>query len=201
MDDFIYSLLNDNEADILEDEEGLRVLAVALITGVEVARQEHINNRHLNRLYLCRSQLLSNPRENTLWQVLYKSQSDRTFITTMGLDVPTFGYLLTFGFSKCWYDTRIPREDVNTHGTPHASRRSLDAAGALGLVLHDLNSTMHEISLQQIFALIPTTVSRYITFALQILLFTLRDVRDAIIQWPWGDDFECYSSLVVACHR
>jgi hypothetical protein len=51
MDDFIYSLLNDNEVDILEDEEGSRVLAAALIAGVEVARQERINNRHLNRLY------------------------------------------------------------------------------------------------------------------------------------------------------
>ena len=41
MDDFVYSLLNDNEADILEDEEGSRVLAAALIAGVEVAHQEH----------------------------------------------------------------------------------------------------------------------------------------------------------------
>jgi hypothetical protein len=70
MDDFVYSLLNDNEADILEDEEGSHVLAVALIAGVEVARQECINNHHLNKLYLCHSQLLSNPRENTPWQVL-----------------------------------------------------------------------------------------------------------------------------------
>jgi hypothetical protein len=40
MDGFIYSLLND-KADILEDEEGAHVLAAALITGAEIARQEH----------------------------------------------------------------------------------------------------------------------------------------------------------------
>ncbi|KAG1759866.1 hypothetical protein EDD22DRAFT_904166, partial [Suillus occidentalis] len=51
------------------------VLAAALVTGVEVARQERINNRHLNKLYLCRSQLLSNPREITPWQVLYERKN------------------------------------------------------------------------------------------------------------------------------
>ncbi|KAE9395858.1 hypothetical protein BT96DRAFT_958416 [Gymnopus androsaceus JB14] len=40
---------------------------------------------------------------------------------------------------------------------PRVHRRSLDAAGALGLILHYLNSTMLDVSLEQIFALIPTT--------------------------------------------
>jgi hypothetical protein len=63
MDGFIYSLLNDNKADILEDEEGAHVLAVALITGAEIAHQEHINNHLFNRLYLCCPQLDPNMRE------------------------------------------------------------------------------------------------------------------------------------------
>ncbi|KAG2363121.1 hypothetical protein BDR07DRAFT_1405295 [Suillus spraguei] len=95
----------------------------------------------------------------------------------MGIDVPTFSSLLTAGFAQAWYETPIPREDVSAHGTPRIGKCSLDAAGALGLALHYLNSTMHAISLQQIFAIIPTK-----------------------IQWPGGLDFERCSALVVARH-
>ncbi|KAG0695299.1 hypothetical protein DFH29DRAFT_1072537 [Suillus ampliporus] len=54
--------------------------------------------------------------------------------------------------------------------------------------------------LQQIFALIPTTVSRYLSFDLRILLLTLRDMADAKIHWLHGDEFEECSALVVARH-
>ena len=86
------------------------------------------------------------------------------------------------GFGTLWLSQPIPCADASTHGEPRPGGRSLDAWGALGLVLHYLNSTMLEISLQQIFALIPTTVSRYITFGLQILLETLCDLPDATIR-------------------
>jgi hypothetical protein len=59
---------------------------------------------------------------------------------------------------------------------------------------------MHEISLQQIFALILATVSRYVTSELPILSHTLRSMPDATIQWPSGPDFERCSALVVARH-
>jgi hypothetical protein len=78
---------------------------------------------------------------------------------------------------------RLHSGDVSATGKPRLCARSLDAAGALGLVLHYLNSTMREISLQQIFALIPTTVSRYITFGLKILLKVLQKMPDATIEW------------------
>ncbi|KAG2067739.1 hypothetical protein BDR04DRAFT_994166, partial [Suillus decipiens] len=67
---------------------------------------------------------------------LYDSQHDRAFITTMGVDVPTFSSLLTAGFAQAWYETPIPCKDVSAHGTPRIDKCSLDAAGALGLVLH-----------------------------------------------------------------
>ena len=74
----------------------------------------------------------------------------------------------------------------------------MDAAGALGLVLHYLNLTMQEISLQQIFA---TTVSRYITFCLKIFLETLRDMPDTAIKWPCTTAIcEQYNDLIVNCH-
>ncbi|OAX30606.1 hypothetical protein K503DRAFT_778108 [Rhizopogon vinicolor AM-OR11-026] len=81
----------------------------------------------------------------------------------MDFDVRTFGFILTSGFASQWYELPIARTDISSHGNPQPNRRSLDAGGALGLILHYLNSTMHETSLQQIFALIPATVSRYLT--------------------------------------
>ncbi|KAJ7156605.1 hypothetical protein C8R43DRAFT_1087314 [Mycena crocata] len=55
--------------------------------------------------------------------------------------------------------------------------------------------------LQQIFALIPTTVSHYITFGLAILLEVLRKMPDAAIKWPqWWDDFQALNNLIVERH-
>ncbi|KAG2342379.1 hypothetical protein BDR05DRAFT_976528 [Suillus weaverae] len=133
-------------------------------------------------------------------EVLYDSQNDRAFITMMGVNVSTFSSLLTTGFAQAWYETPIPCDDVSTHGNPRTNQRSLDAAGVLGLVLHYLSSTMHAISLQQIFAIIPSTVTQYLNFGLRLLLCTLRTLSDAKIQWPGCLDFERCSALVVARH-
>ncbi|KAG1729879.1 uncharacterized protein EDB91DRAFT_1252921 [Suillus paluster] len=94
----------------------------------------------------------------------------------MGIDVTTFTLLLTTGFAQLWYETPILRDDVNAHGNTHIEWCSLDAAGALGLVLYYLSSTMHAISLQQIFAIIPSTVTHYLKFGLNLLLLTLRTI-------------------------
>jgi hypothetical protein len=118
-----------------------------------------------------------------------------------GFDINSFISIIDAGFSTAWYSTPIPHADVHAAGKPHPGTRSLDAAGALGLVLHYLNSTMHEISLQQICVLIPTTVSRYIAFALNILLPVLRTMPDAKIRWPsTTDEFQSLSDLIVERH-
>ena len=76
--------------------------------------------------------------------------NDRAFITTMGIDVQTFESLL-LPFANLWDMQTINRSDVNPHGAPQPGRRSLDAAGGLGLILHWMSSTMSAFSLQQIF--------------------------------------------------
>ncbi|KIK32391.1 hypothetical protein CY34DRAFT_19081 [Suillus luteus UH-Slu-Lm8-n1] len=202
MDDLAvqFLLLNGDEADLFDDDDGTQVLAAALIAGIKISQQESIDTRNPHRLYLCRPQLLPNPRVDTPWQVLYRSQNDRAFITTMGIDVDTFASLLTSGFAQRWYEMPVPRNDVNQGGDPRIERRSLDAAGALGLVLHYLSSTMHAISLQQIFAIIPSTVTRYLHFGLNLLLLSLRTIRDATIWWLEGPEFARCSALVVARH-
>ncbi|KAJ7348549.1 hypothetical protein DFH08DRAFT_698282 [Mycena albidolilacea] len=60
---------------------------------------------------------------------------------------------------------------------------------------------MWEISLEQIFALVPTTVSQYIQFSLDILLAVLRQIPDARIQWPSGiNQFQEYNDLITQHH-
>lgn len=120
----------------------------------------------------------------------------------MGFDVATFHSILSLGFGSTWLSTPIPRTDTSILGGSRLGARSLDLAGALGLVLHYVNSTMQESSLQQIFAIIPSTASRYITFALDILLKTLQLMPDASIEWlhTIPDEFKQCSDLITARH-
>ncbi|KAJ7233613.1 hypothetical protein B0H12DRAFT_1076556 [Mycena haematopus] len=196
------SIYSEMEEDNLEEDWEMAAAGAAVIwLGAEEAHILRAERRQQSRLYLCRPQLLPNPRFDTPWQILYASQNDRAFITTMGFDVKAFTSIIDAGFDTAWYSTPIPRADVHTTGKPRPGARSLDAAGALGLALHYLNSTMREISLQQIFALIPTTVSRYITFALSILLVVLRTMPDAKIKWPSAvDEFQSLNDLIVERH-
>jgi len=121
--------------------------------------------RRPHRLYLLRQGLLPNPWDGTAWQQLWKGKEDRAFITTMGLDVASFRYILLEGdngFETQWERSTIPRNDVCIYGGSRLNRRSLDGASALGLILHYLGSSMLGVSLQQIFALTPATLSRLV---------------------------------------
>jgi len=73
----------------------------------------------------------------------------------MVFDIQTFENILPAGFVEKYYESPIPHGDVASTGASRPGSQSLDAAGALGLVLHYLN----EISLQQIFTLISSSVS------------------------------------------
>lgn len=59
---------------------------------------------------------------------------------------------------------------------------------------------MQEISLQQIFALIPTTVNRYLDFALDILLQTLRNIPEGAIHFSDHNEIIKDNVLIRACH-
>jgi hypothetical protein len=59
---------------------------------------------------------------------------------------------------------------------------------------------MLEMSLQQIFAIILTTVSRYLSFAKILLLGVLRQIPEAAIAFPSGDKFAENSKLICQRH-
>ncbi|KAJ7147905.1 hypothetical protein C8R43DRAFT_1088467 [Mycena crocata] len=194
--------LDDIEDDAIQDEQLLAgTTAAVIVLGAIEAGRLRAERRRPNRLYLCRPQLLRDPQGATAWQVLYMTQSDRAYITTMAFDVVTFNTILDAGFAALWDQNPIPRNDAPGTRKTRPGARSLDASGALGLLLHYLNSTMREISLQQIFALIPSTVSRYITFGLKLLLVVLRVMPEAAIKWPKNQsEFEEYNDLIVERH-
>jgi len=206
MDDDDLLLLNVSsqyQLELNEDEESLdqaRLLTAVLIVGSNEDHAWLVDNRRPRRQYLGRMNLLPNPRIGTPWLHLYGNHEDRAFITTMGIDTSTFNAILEAGFGHLWYTQPIPRPDKRTAINPRAERRSLDAAGGLGLVLHWLSSTMRHVSLQQIFALVPSTVSRYLRFALSILLKVLRQMPHAKITWPQGDEFLELSGYVSIRH-
>lgn len=59
---------------------------------------------------------------------------------------------------------------------------------------------MNETSLQQIFAVIPSTVSRYLAFGLHLLFTILKTIPEAQIQWPQDEEFDELSNLVIQQH-
>lgn len=190
------------ESSAEDDLDEVAILAAAVTAlGSEEARLERAEKRLPSRRYLRRPQLLPDPRNNTPWQVLYDSQDDRAFITTMGIDCATFEYILDSGFRVQWESLAIPRPDADPAGAPRLGRRSLTAEGALGLIYHFLTSAMPDTALQQIFALVPSTVSRYRSFAIIILRDVLRTIPEAAIEW-WATEEECEedSELIRARH-
>ncbi|KAF8222912.1 hypothetical protein L208DRAFT_1412683, partial [Tricholoma matsutake] len=58
-------------------DHAVSAIALALV-GVEHAHQLRVQQHQPSHLYLCRGQLLPNPRIGTPWQALYDSHSDRT---------------------------------------------------------------------------------------------------------------------------
>ena len=148
------------------------------------------------RTYLTRADLPGDPLAESAWAYLWSSQSDRAFITTMGVDVNTFQTILN-RFTIKWGSETIPRGDVNSNGEPQPRWRSLDAAGCLGLILHYLNSTMPAYSLQQIFGITPAVCSRYLAVGLQHLLSVLKTMRQARIVWPSTEEaIKPYSNAI-----
>lgn len=194
-----------DSGDSSEEEEELHELgllaAAVSVLGAEEARIHRAAVRLPTRRYLRRPQLLPNPRYDTPWQALYESHDDRAYITTMGINCEAFEYILDSGFRDAWNSAAIPRSDTNPHGVPRLGSRSLDAEGALGLVYHYLTSAMSDTALQQIFALVPSTVTRYRKFALKILLSVLRQLPESAIRW-WSSEEECAedNELILARH-
>ena len=167
MDDclLLQTLLTQHWLQAEDDQEALDRLRLAAAVSVNGSNEDHawaVEDRRQRRQYLRRAVLLPDPQVSTPWTCLYLSHDDSAFITTMGIDTSTFWAILEAGFGHLWYTASITRPDTCATGNPRIVRRSLNAEGGLGLILHWLSSTMRQISLQQIFALVSSTVSRYL---------------------------------------
>jgi hypothetical protein len=124
---------------------------------------------------------------------LWRTQSDRAFITTMGVDLATFDDLLSC-FADWWNFSTIDQANVNRHGKPQIGQQLLDAAGCLGLVLHWLCLTMVSYTLQQLFAITPAVCSHYLSTGLQHLLLCLCEHHQARFLWPTTKEKACRHS-------
>ena len=105
------------------------------------------------------------------------------------------------GFGQAWNEMPIPHNDTNGEAFACPNSWSLDAKGTLSLVLHYLNSTMQEVSLQQIFALVSTVLSQYLFSAMNILLQTLHTLPNVRICWfNKLSQFHVHNKLVCKRH-
>jgi hypothetical protein len=114
----VQAALDEQRWEFEEEESDYQALAGmgAIAYGLEQARQLRRERRYERRLYLTRPDLLPDPRDNTPWQTLFHSQSDRAFITTMGFDVVTFNLIRDSGFEEHWNSLPIPRADTSSMG-------------------------------------------------------------------------------------
>ncbi|KAG8736727.1 hypothetical protein FRC11_002481, partial [Ceratobasidium sp. 423] len=78
--------------------------------------------------YLKCGELLPNPRDHSSWLALYRSHEDHAYLKVLGVNVPTFEFLLNSGFAEAWNTCAIARTDTNPHGATRTGGRSLDAA-------------------------------------------------------------------------
>ncbi|KEP46236.1 DDE family endonuclease [Rhizoctonia solani 123E] len=197
-DDFLLRmLLDDDEEDIYMLQRWWRRRQQQRVQD-QVRRNQKPPRERWN--YLKRGDLLPNPRDLSSWLGIYNSREDRAYLKVLGVNVPTFDFLLNSGFAEAWNTRPIARTDTNSHGATRIGGRSLDAAGGLGLLLYYLCNTMDECGLQVIFAIIPSTVSRYISFAMGIMLEILQRLPVARIEWPDEDLMAEYSNLITNKH-
>jgi hypothetical protein len=114
---------DDNEEEEEEEDEAQhrqkrrRVLVVVWVE-IMCRREEQIQQRNMHRTYLTRPDINPSPCIGTPWQHMCARGNDRAFITTMGIDVATFEYLLDQGFAEAWNSTPIPCNDVSLNGFP-----------------------------------------------------------------------------------
>ncbi|QRV92214.1 DDE superfamily endonuclease [Ceratobasidium sp. AG-Ba] len=172
----------------------------ALLFLARLAKAASLIQRRSRYRFLLRRHLRPSPRCNTSWVSIRESSDDRAYLATMGLDVASFEYLLTNGFERLWDTHTIFRHDVDEFGFPRLQRRSLAADGVLGLVLHWLTSTATEFELALVFALVPSVVSRYLSFGLHILVYVLRCLPESQISWPSEHEMAYFSELVRQRH-
>lgn len=157
-----------------------RRLLLIICVLVKIAKQNEILRKR--RYYLTRVCLP--PANESAWMHLFNSRNNKGFILTMGVGVHLFEDILQAGFHKGWISNPIPRNDVLPSRKPKNGNRLLDSSGALGLALHYLSSTMADYTLQQVFGLTPAVCSRYRSWALVLLLQTLRKMKKGRISWP-----------------
>jgi len=173
-----------------------RILLLLIIIHQGLAERQ----KRRNRFYLTRRNLHPSSWSATAWEYLYESKDDRAFILTMGVGVSVFQQLLDSGFEVTWNTMLIPRDDVLSNAKPRVHHRSLTSTGALGLVLHHLNSIMADYSLQLIFGITPAVCSRYRNWALSILQVVLRNFYKARVTWPTKQQCQQYSALIQQRH-
>lgn len=188
---FIIGLYDDTDEEMNKKTE----LALAMATDGERIR----NGRQRGKSNLTRADLLSlsekqhHGKQYTPQEMTERSSSRLGSIFTG----------LRHSCSRFRESSRvvIPRRDVNVNERCRLGRLSLSAAAALGLMPHYLNSTMSEITLQQIFRVTAAVCSHYMRFGLRILPQVLKIIPQAAIEWPnHSDQFRDFAARIFERH-
>lgn len=126
------------------------------------------------RRYLLRSQLPI-PTEAP-WMWLKRNRNDRGFLSTMGLDIAAFDWLLThFHRDYC---------DFYDRNSTKGRKTLLTTEDVLALILHYLSSQAEQNIIGRLFGLTAASTSRYLWNGMNVLFHTLKHLKEAEIRFP-----------------
>ena len=126
------------------------------------------------------------PPSEAEWRTLKYNRTDRGFLTTMGVDLSTFDFLLVL------FDREKPMRKRLVGGRPNL----LDSESHLAFVLHFLSSRAEQNVIGRLFGLTPASSSNYIWRGIRILLKALRKEHQARIQYPNSEEIHQLSMML-----
>jgi len=155
-----------------------------------------------NRSGKIRRRSLLSPRSSAFMQ-LYNGGQDDALITMTGLNYSTFHELLAI-FSPIFHEyTPHVNSGCNISHLPYrrfrrGRRRTIDAIIALSLVLVWTRTRGTYASLQVIFGMTASNISKWLRFSKHILLLALMGVEEAKIQMPSLQQVRLFQEVIRA---
>ena len=140
---------------------------------------------------------------------LLKVKSRGAFISCMSIDPFTFynillppfkqlydRYPIPFTIEECELTLQDIRHSSHPAKKPRLAKRSTTAEIALAVVLHYLNSSSREKTLQLIFAMVPAVLNRTIHWGLFLLEYITSQIPECAVEYPNPDQMQQYSDMI-----
>jgi hypothetical protein len=138
--------------------------------------------------------------ESSPWKRMLQGKDNGAYVCTMSIDVRCFWEILLPAFGAEFKNHRMPHTKEEGMGPlrimEHPRPLEFPVEGFLALVLHWLCSCGQNKTLQMLFGIPPSTFTRYLWWAMNVLHHILEHLPECSISWPSTRDFERFAAMV-----